>query len=550
MQVPVEVDVVVVGGGAGGLVAAATAAGCGASVALIEAGPELGGTASVSIGEFWVPNNAHLRRLGIEDPEPDCLKLMARLSYPDRYSADSETLGLTPLQYELLRTYYHRASEATEYLDRIGALHSRISLAAYGDPLGHPEYHSDLSENRVPQGRHLIVDDGNPAFGLRGGAYVRQLSDYLEREAVLVRTGCRVRAVERDSTGRVVGVRADSPDGPLRVAARRGVIFATGGFGHDRAAREAFLPGPVDGVAAVETATGDFLRIAQSLGAGLANMTSAYLGNAAFELAISQPRIPALIHFPFGDSMIWVDIRGRRVVNEKGVFNDRARAHFDWDATGRRRANRVLIQLFDRTVLDAPGARYPLGQPGDLPPHVLAGDGWPELAAKLEARLVELSASTGGARLAPDFAEQVAASVGRFAAFAREGVDPDFGRGGTPIQTCYERSLHPGMPNPTMAPFTADGPYYAMLIGPAMFDTSGGPVIDTRARVLDVSGAPIEGMYGTGGCIASPGGAAYWSGGAPIGLALTFGYIAARTATGELDRPSKEQAATTSSMRS
>jgi 3-oxosteroid 1-dehydrogenase len=531
VHLPVEVDVVVVGAGAGGLVAAATAAGCGASVTLVERACELGGTATVSIGEFWVPNNVHLRRLGIDDPEADCLALMARLSYPDTYVAESATLGLTQLQYELLRTYYHRASEAAEYLDQIGALHSRISPAAYGDPLGHPEYHSDLSENRVPQGRHLIVDDGDPAFGLRGQAYVRQLSDYLARTGVSIRTGCRVRQVERDGTGRVVAVLADSPDGPLHVTARRGVIFATGGFGHDRNARETFLPGPVDGVAAVETATGDFLRIGQGLGAALANMTSAYLGNAAFELAISQPRIPALIHFPFGDSMMWVDTNGRRVVNEKGVFNDRARAHFDWDATGRRRANRVLIQVFDRVVLDAPGARYPLGPPGELPSHVIAGDSWPELAVRVDERLAQLTANTGGARLGPDFADQIAASVRRFDAFACEGVDLDFGRGGTPIQTCYEQSLHAGLRNPTMAPFTASGPYYAMLIGPAMFDTSGGPAIDTSSRVLDVSGSPIEGLFGTGGCIASPGGAAYWSGGAPIGLALTFGYIAARTAT-------------------
>jgi 3-oxosteroid 1-dehydrogenase len=486
----------------------------------------------VSIGEFWVPNNVHLRRLGIEDAEPECLALMARLSYPDQYDPRSATLGLSARHYQLLQTFYRRATEATEYLAEVGALQSKMSPAAYGDPLGHPEYHADLPENRVPQGRHLIVDNGDPAFGLRGRAYVQQLSDFPARTGVDIRLNARAMRVDRDQDGRVRGVGVESTSGPFSVRADRGVIFATGGFGHDRQAQQAFLPAPVDGVTAVETATGDFLRLAQGLGVALGNMTNAYLGNAAFELAIRQSRLPALIHFPFGDSMIWVDRHGRRVVNEKAVFTDRARIHFAWDATTRRRAYPVLIQVFDQTVLDAPGPRYPLGAIGELPDHVLVGNTWDELAAAVDDRLAELAAHTGGLRLCADFAVRLSETVVRFNGYAEAGHDPDFERGGTPIQTCYERSLHDGMPNPTMAPFSPSGPYYAMLIGPAMFDTTGGPLIDADARVLDVNGTPIAGLYGTGGCIASPGGQAYWSGGAPIGLALTFGYIAARAAVG------------------
>ncbi len=81
-----------------------------------------------------------------------------------------------------------------------------------------------------------------------------------------------------------------------------------------------------------------------------------------------------------------------------------------------------------------------------------------------------------------------------------------------------------------MAPFSPDGPRYAVLIGAAMFDTAGGPIIDPSAQVLDVLGDPVPGLFGAGCCVASPGGQAYWSGGAPMGLALTFGYIAGRNA--------------------
>jgi 3-oxosteroid 1-dehydrogenase len=86
-----------------------------------------------------------------------------------------------------------------------------------------------------------------------------------------------------------------------------------------------------------------------------------------------------------------------------------------------------------------------------------------------------------------------------------------------------------------MAPFATTGPYYAMLICAAMFDTSGGPVADSSARILDLSGQPIPGLYGAGCCVASPGGRAYWSGGAPIGIALTYGYIAGLAAAAETE---------------
>ena len=162
--------------------------------------------------------------------------------------------------------------------------------------------------------------------------------------------------------------------------------------------------------------------------------------------------------------------------------------------------------------------------------HVVTGQTWAELAEAIDARLDALTPHTGGIRLDGDFARISSSSVARFSGYARVGVDDDFGRGQTAIQTCYEPRLHEGFPNPTMAPFSPHGPYYAMLIGAAMFDTTGGPIINSRAEVIDLLGQPIPGLYAAGCCVASPGGRAYWSGGAPIGLAMTFGYVSGRNA--------------------
>ncbi len=525
LDLPKNPDVIVVGAGAAGLVAACAAAAEGASVTVLERADTLGGTAIHSVGEFWIPDNHHLRGHGIADPRRDCLRFMAHLSYPDNFDAAGETFGLSPLQLELLETFYDRSAEAVLYLERIGALRSRISPAAYGDPLGHPEYHAEHPDNRVPQGRHLIADDGDPAFGPRGASYVAQLVGYLERAGVELRVRHRVVDVFIEPSGRVSGVVVEGDDGVFTLRAQNAVVFTTGGFGHDPQARATFLPSPVDAVAAVPTNTGDFLRIGMGIGAGLGNMTVAYLGNAAFEAGLDVPRLPAMVHFPYGDSMIWVDRTGQRVVNEKGVFTERAKAHFGWDVGSYRHSRRVLIQVYDDAVAQRADARAPVPPPGTDSKEVLKGETWTELAQAIDARLAALEGRTGGIRLAPDFVANLASSVAEFSAHARTGHDPQFARGATAIETCYE-PRHTDGPNPTMAPFRETGPYYAVLIGAAMFDTAGGPVVNAAARVLDVLGDPLPGLYGAGCCVASPGGQAYWSGGAPMGLALTFGYIA------------------------
>jgi 3-oxosteroid 1-dehydrogenase len=81
-----------------------------------------------------------------------------------------------------------------------------------------------------------------------------------------------------------------------------------------------------------------------------------------------------------------------------------------------------------------------------------------------------------------------------------------------------------------MYPLSPTGPYYCVILGPGALDTKGGPITDEYARVLGVDGEPIPGLFGAGNCIASPAGQAYWGPGGTIGPAITFGYIAARTA--------------------
>jgi 3-oxosteroid 1-dehydrogenase len=58
--------------------------------------------------------------------------------------------------------------------------------------------------------------------------------------------------------------------------------------------------------------------------------------------------------------------------------------------------------------------------------------------------------------------------------------------------------------------------------------TKGGPQTDTRARVLDVDGNVIPGLYAAGNAMASPMGMTYGGAGGTLGPAMVFGYLAGR----------------------
>jgi succinate dehydrogenase/fumarate reductase flavoprotein subunit len=72
-----------------------------------------------------------------------------------------------------------------------------------------------------------------------------------------------------------------------------------------------------------------------------------------------------------------------------------------------------------------------------------------------------------------------------------------------------------------------DPPYYVIEVIPAITNTWGGLRIDTRARVLDASGAPIPGLLAAG---ADAGGLYERAYGGGLAAGLTFGLRAAQTA--------------------
>ena len=527
-------DVVVVGGGGGGLPAALFSRWLDNEVMLLEKADRLGGTANKAAFWYWVPNNEPMRALGWSDPEEDFLRYVARVSRPAAYDPSSPTFGLTEWEHAACRAIYESASPATELLHEKGALPYRHVDAA-------PDYWSELPEDAAPTGRVLVHTEARESMSDGGRNSVRTMAAKAREDGVDIRVSHRVQRVVMDG-GAVTGVEAATPDAAAhRIGARKAVIFASGGFTHDADLRRNFLGVPAFGGCAALTNEGDFVRISGRVGAQLRNMAHAWLCPIPLERAVARRPDMSGMFSVAGDSMIFADKHGRRVVNEKLQYNELAQAFFVWDADAAEYPNLVLFQVWDQRSQDGSASdEYGrlIAPPGADDAHVVRGETLDDLAAGLRERLARYAAVTGGLALAGDFTANLRATIERFNGFARAGVDADFGRGERPVQLLFNGDVaeQPGGTNPTMWPIADRGPYYAALVTGGTLDTKGGPKTDTEGRVLDDLDAPIPGLYGVGNCVASVSGASYWAGGATLGPIIAFAYRAAQASDRETAR--------------
>lgn len=533
-----EADIVVVGSGAGAATAAIVAHEAGSSVVMIDKAPIPGGTSARSAGVMWVPGNFTLRAKGIRDEKADCLRYMARFSYPERYAADQPMLGLNPRAYALLEAFYDNASAAIDKLRESGSLNvAEWRMFALDRPA--TDYLDQVPENKVPTGRPLgpVRDDGQ--MGL-GGDLMAQLHRARDKRQIPLLLGHRAMRLIVDSAGRVIGIEAESAGKAIRLRGRKAVIFATGGYAHNAELVDTYQRNRLYGSCAASWATGDFIHIAGAAGASMGNLSGAWRSQVVLEEALQSSKMGAGVFYPPGDSMLQVNRHGKRVVNENRNYNDRTEAHGFFDASAAEFPNQLLFMIYDRRTAEGFAGAYPLPATPDAASHVLKGDTLRSLSAAISARLAELAPRTGGFSLSPAFAENLEATIARFNGFAKSGTDLDFQRG----TAAYDREWHKvfspmkqgassppnGGPNPTIHPFTGEGPYFAIILAAGALDTNGGPQIDASARVLDTKDRPIPGLYGAGNCIASPSRFAYFGAGHTLALSMTFGYIAANAA--------------------
>ena len=533
-----ETEILVVGSGVGAATAALTAHGNGSDVMMIEKAGFFGGTSAKSAGVLWIPNNFTLKERGIDDRKDDCVRYQARFSYPERFNPDDANLGISEHELALLEAFYDNASDAVDSLRASDSLRvGEWRMFALDRPA--TDYLDHVAENKTPAGRALgpLKEDGSMGGG---GDLMSQLSAAVESQGIAALANHRAVKLIQDESGRVIGVQADNNGELVNFKAGKAVIFATGGYVHNREKTAKFQPMRMYGSCAMPAAEGDFIDIAAAAGASLGNIGGAWRTQILLEDALVSPLLGQGVFFPPGDSALQVNKHGVRAVNENRNYNDRTEAHGLYDSSRAEYPNQLMFMIYDERTAGAFAGAYPLpAEPGGAS-YVLSGQTLAELTTAIRNRLGEISASTGGLALDSAFEENLGKTIMRFNGFATSGEDGDFQRG----KNAYDSEWHqvfspmaagtdwPMNPHPsiTMHPLRDEGPYYAIILAAGALDTCGGPAIDAQARVLDSWGNPIPGLYGAGNCIASPSGEAYYGAGHTLGMSMTFGYIAANAA--------------------
>ena len=534
-----KADMVIVGSGIGAATAAITAHDKGNKVIIVEKAGGFGGTSAKTAGVLWIPNNYTLKERGIEDTKEDCLKYLARFSYPEHYHADSENLGLSEHAYSLLEAFYDNSSNAIDSLRAAKALNT-AEWRMFALDKATTDYLDHVPENKVPAGRALgvVTDDGTTGSGVD---MMGQMEDAITARAIPVLTEHEAVKVIQDESGSVIGVEAISDGKMISIKASKGVIFGTGGYAHNPTAVERNQKSHMYGACAISMSTGDFINIAGKAGASIGNLSGAWRTQVVLEEALDYRYLAGGVFYPPGDSALQVNKYGVRAVNENRNYNDRTEVHGLYDSSQAEHPNQLMFMVYDQRTAELFGGVYPIPAVGGENSHILSGNTIAELTQALDTRLKELAPKTGDARLDANFSAQLTQTIHRYNEFARSGKDSDFHRGAagydtewfgafSPMNSNTEWESNP-YPTVTMHPLRNEGPYYAMILGAGALDTNGGPVVNADAQVLDTNGSPIPGLYGAGNCIASPSRDAYWGAGCPLGLSCTFGFIAANAAS-------------------
>lgn len=428
------VDVIVVGSGLAGTVAAITAAEAGSTTLLLEKMGQLGGTSCVSGLNFACTGSEEQAAEGLED-DPELL-------YQDMRKV-AEDYG----DPELARVVASKSPDFYRFLKDRG-----VEFRMFKNGGGH-------SVKRIlwAGGGRFLLDP------LRAHAE-QNLSDALE-----TRSRCKVDdLVMRD--GKVVGViarenylfRYDDPatddaenaGGQVRrIGARKGVVFATGGYARDKELLRA--ESAVLALADSMTnpgATSGTLKMLASRGAQTVNLS-------LFRLSYPIPT----------EDVCWgmlVNPAGERFVNELGSRND-------------------LGVIILREMLAHDGK----------PPVLVYDSRGIELfrdKQRLEMSLAGKNFKNGSMyrfdtvdEIAEHFGYKpsvLAAAIDRYNRMFDEGMDEDFGKDMTAMQGAAIKQA----------------PFYAMNLIPNNNYTPGGVRIDTLGRVLDAGGNPIEGLYAAG----------------------------------------------------
>jgi 3-oxosteroid 1-dehydrogenase len=563
-------DVVVVGSGAAAATAALRAKEQGLSVLIIEKAHKYGGTSAASGGVIWVPNHQFTKN---DDSREGALAYLTALIRK-------------PVQRDRLEAYVDQAPEMLRFVKGLGV---PVAPAPY-----YPDYFPTAPNARVDRSVMCDTFDGRQlgdkfvlmreqyarfkilnryamdvmqffAISTRGPGWVKTFlkmvwtywSDvstrlltrrdrrFTQGAALMGHLYQRIfdRGVEvRLETkleelivtdGKVSGVKVSNFGRRYDIAARHGVVLASGGFEWNQELRDRFFPVP--GLTRHSSTPEDANR-------GEALIAGMKIG-AATEHTESGWWIPTM-HIPMKNMSNFEDIvqaafdvgrphsvcvnrNGVRFVNEACSYDEFGAAMVaDQLKTG---ANTPCWLVFDATFRQKFTA-------GGLMPTILMPDrsippDWWDHYVFRAGTLDELAQKI---HVPADALKKTVATMNNYASV---GTDAEFGRGNNPYDQMFGDANV--KPNPCLGQI-GNAPFYAVAINCGDLGTKGGLKCDASARVLDGNDKPIPNLYAAGNNSGSPFGNLYPGAGGTIGPGMTFGFVAANHIAARAKNPAKE----------
>ena len=550
-----SVDLLIVGSGGGGMVAALAAVDSGIEPLVVEKQALVGGATGMSGGMVWLPNNPLMVAEGVPDSHED------GLAYFEDVIGDVGDAS-SPARREMFLT---AGIEMIKFLQRLGV--RMVRCPGYSDY--YPNSKGGNAAGRSVEGipydaaalgewsdkvqrmaktwtkgfvvmttelRSVQYYNRSPrAFAVAVRVFLRTGIARLRRREILTNgasmIGQMLKAlidvgqgdprVWTNTTmddlivedGKVVGARITHDGSPLNVRARKGVLLAAGGFGHNADMRRKYSadqPNEAKWSIANPGDTGEVLQAAMRLGAKTDLLDEAWWLPMAF---IADPSAASLGSGRQRPGAIYVDGTGRRFCNESNSYVEVGKAMY---------ANKAVPcwQVFDQGYV----SRYVMGA------NPFAKRRVPE--ALIEKGVIKRGETI--ADLAREIgvpADELTRTVERFNKFAAQGLDPDFGRGQSAYNDCLGDPGH--RPNAALGPIDR-GPYFATRIFPGDVGTCGGVITNEYAQVIGEDDQVIDGLYATGNITATVMGRTYLGAGGSIANTMVFGYVAARHAAGQL----------------
>lgn len=445
----VKYDVVVLGAGIAGLSAGAAAAEAGLKVVVLEKTGHIGGSSAMSGGFFAFSGTEEQAAQGVEDTADifldDMLKVGGHVNDP-----------------ALLHAYLRQQQETYRWIKDHGIGFSALEVSS-----GQSKARSHLAQ---------IKD------------LLNALAESIQANGGVIFTDHRAIGLVQDITGRVTGVRAENPAGSAVFNAGDGVVIASGGFSRGTDLLKLFAP---EQLAAIpyggQGNTGDGIKLAWKLGAGLADM--AYISGTYGSHPETGPEFHELLTAYYMGAII-VNKDGRRFVDESLSYKTLGSACL-------KQPYGLGFEIFDSVVRSRSHDGVPLNDIGFLEQlgHIFKAETLQELAA---------AAGIDPAGLAHTVENYNRSVVGTQA--------DEFGR----------TALCNGVGD--LVPLS-EGPYYAYPAKTLMTTTYCGLTITPHAEVTAVDGTIIDGLYAAGEVTGGFHGTAYMTG-TSLGKGATFGLIA------------------------